>query len=105
MIQTQDSLFGLEETHQKKKTAKKAVQTQKELVSPFYEEVMKLGNACKYRKLEVNNSLIIGAGPDGWRAYASLLNEKHAEDKEIKKAIERRIEEIRRATQRERRDP
>ena len=104
MIQTQDSLFGIEETHQKKKSTKKSVVSQKEQVSPFYEEVMKLGNSYHYKRLEVNGSLIIGNGPEGWQAYASLLNEKHAEDKEIKKAIERRIEEIKRAIQRERHD-
>lgn len=88
MIQTQDSLFGVEETHQKKKTAKKSVVSQKEQVSPFYEEVMKLGNSCRYKQLEVNDSLIIGGGPEGWRAYAVL-------------AIEKRIAEIKRAIQRE----
>jgi hypothetical protein len=96
MIQTQDSLFGVEEVAQKKKTAKKVAAEQVELmkkkeaasIRALYEEVMKLGNSCKYKQLQVNGSLIIGAGPEGWRAYAVL-------------AVEKRIGEIKRAIQRE----
>lgn len=89
MIQTKEQgvLFG-DVAKKAKKSAKKAVQPQKEQVSPFYDEVMKLGNSYHYKRLEINGSLIIGAGPEGWHAYAVL-------------AVEKRVEEIRRAIQRE----
>jgi hypothetical protein len=83
---SQAGLFGTEEVQKKKKIAKKATQPQKEQVSPLYEEVMKLGNTHRYKRLEVNDSLIIGAGPEGWHAYAV-------------KAVEKRVREIERAIQ------
>ena len=89
MMQTQNSLFGVEAIKQKKST-KKAAQSQKEQRSPYYFQVMQLGNSCHYKQLQVNGSLIIGSGPEGWRAYAVLAAEKRIE--EINRALKRQHE-------------
>ena len=84
-LSPEDTLFSAEEVKRMKKK-------EEENISALYDKVMELGNAYHYKRLEVNGSLIIGAGPEGWRAYAVL-------------AVEKRVEQIKRAIQRERRDP
>jgi hypothetical protein len=61
---------------------KKALQEQ---ISTFCEEVMALGNSYRYRPLQVNSSLMIGSGPEGWYAYAVLATRERVG--EIKRAM------------------
>lgn len=85
-VQTsQASLFGVEHVPQKTQRAKKDIQPQKEQKSPVYEKIMELGKACNYMRLDVNGTATIGAGINGWHAYASLAFEKRVG--EIKRAI------------------
>lgn len=55
---------------------------------PFYDQVMRLGDMYRYRPLQVNNSLLIGAGPAGWSALAWVLTSQKRVD-EIASAIEK----------------
>lgn len=86
--EVQTSLFGVEEVKPRKKSAKsakKAVEPQKQQKSPVYDKIMALGKSCNYIRLDVNGTATIGAGIHGWDAYASLAFEKRIE--EIKRAI------------------
>jgi len=73
------SSYTLEQA-EKLKPAKKAQEEQ----SPLAVQVMRLGESCGYREIEVNSALVIGAGVWYWRAYAD-------------KAVARRLKEIERA--------
>lgn len=61
----------------------KPKQEQQEAQSPLAFQVMKLGEKCGYREIEVNSALVIGSGVWFWRAYAD-------------KAISKRIAQIER---------
>lgn len=58
-------------------------------VSPHAFQVMRIGNMYRYRPLQVNNSLLIGSGPEGWHAYAVLATEERVG--EIEKAIKGKV--------------
>lgn len=55
--------------------------------SPYAFQVMLLGNTHRYKPLQVNGSLMIGSGPEGWHAYAVLATKERI--MQIKQAMER----------------